>query len=273
MRELSGEYPAAKLCALLGVPRSSLYYSAGLGPSEDLGPLKEAILALRVTFPGCGVRKMYHYVVRDFTRHSRSQVRRVYLELGILGKPFPRIPRTTNSKHTESRFPNLVKGLKVERPNQVWVGDVTYIRIGRRFAYLALLSDAFSRTILGWALSFHNDTILAKAALAMALESGKPEIHHTDQGSPYGSSAYLAMLGPTVKSSMAAPARPEDNGQAERLNRTVKEEEVRIAEYQTLEQARQGIREFVQKYNTQRLHQALGYRTPSQLFKLGTGTP
>lgn len=272
MSELRSEFPLSRLCRLLNVPRSSLYYQPRV-PDADLGPLKELILTLRVSFPGCGVRKMYFYLVRDFTRYSRSQVRKAYQELGILGKARPRKVRTTDSSKTEHRFPNLLQDLVLSGPNHVWAGDVTYVRVGARFAYLALLMDAFSRFVLGWELSFRNDTALILSALKMALKAGRPQIHHSDQGGPYGSQAYVARLkGLKVRISMAGAGKPEENGKAERLNRTFKEEEIYRNEYSSLEEARRAIGAFVSCYNERRLHQALGYKTPSQVH-YGEATP
>lgn len=274
MRALSSEFPLRKLCQLLQVPRSSAYYTSQGPLPVDLTPLKELIRTVRVTFPGCGFRKMHRYLVRHYTSYPRSQVQRAYVELGILGKAQVRKVRTTNSESTERRFANRIKDLAIVRPNQVWVGDVTYIRVRTAGAFLALLMDAFSRMILGWGLSLVNDTMLAKEALEMALKTGSPEIHHTDQGSPYGSAVYtkrLQSLG--IQSSMSKPGKPEDNGRAERLNRTIKEEEVYRNEYQTVAQARHAIEHFIQIYNHQRLHQALNYRTPNEVHRLQGGTP
>jgi putative transposase len=256
----------------LDVPRSSAYYRA-VQKEVDLEPLKALIRVVRVTFPGCGVRKMYAYLVRDYTRYTRQQVRRAYVEMGLLGKVRPRRIRTTDSSRTEQRFPNLLKGLVLTGPNHAWVGDVTFLRVGMRFAYLALIMDAFSRAILGWALSTRNDTALARRALEMALETGRPKLHHTDQGGPYGSDAYVARLQSLkVQISMSSAGKPEENGKAERLNRTLKEEEIYLNEYRNLGEATSAIDLFVRKYNQQRLHQALGYKTPSQIHG-GETTP
>jgi putative transposase len=274
VRSLADEHPISRLCELMSVPRSSVYYSRSLTDEVDLSPLKELILTVRVTFQNAGVRLMYHYLASYYTRYTRAQVRQAYVELGLLRKPPPARPRTTDSTNTEHRFPNLVKKLPIERVNQVWVGDVTYVRVGSRFAYLATLMDACSRMIVGWGLSFSNDTNLVKGVLLRALRMGHPEIHHSDQGGPYGSKAYVRILTEhSVIISMAAVGKPEENGRAERLNRTLKEEEVRLSEYQTFDQAVQSIDHFILIYNTMRLHQALGYRTPIEIFDFESGTP
>lgn len=274
MRALAGEFTLKRLCAVLEVARSSLYYGSAPKPGEDLEPLKNIIRVYRVTFPRAGVRPMYHYVISYYTRYSRRQVRQAYLELGLLRKPRPRKARTTDSRNTECRFPNLLKGLKVERVHQVWVADVTQFLIKRRFAYLALLMDSYSRMIVGWSLSFSNDTSLVTDALMMGFQSGLPEIHHSDQGSTYGSKAYAQILfDRRITPSMAAIGKPEENGQAERLNRTVKEEEVQLSEYITLEQAYDSLAQFILIYNTMRIHQSLGYRAPAEVFEPQPGPP
>ena len=247
---LRPEHPLRLLCKLLEVPRSSVYYQSQAGPGVDLISLKALILSVRVTFPGMGFRKMYFYLIRHYARYSRSTVRRAFVELGIIGKARQALPKTTNSKSTRNRFPNLMKELNIDHPNQVWVGDVTCLKVGTRFVYLAHLMDAYSRMILGWALSFSNDTTLALAALDMALLTGYPTLHHTDQGCPYGSTAYLKRLGQhPIQSSMSDVGKPEDNGKSERFNRSVKEEEAYRNEYQNLPEARKAIDAYITKYN------------------------
>jgi len=264
---LRQEFPVQKLCSLLAVPRSMVYYKPSAGAHFEMQPLKDMIRALRVTFPGCGARKMYYTLLRQSAFYTREQVRMAYAELGILGKARARKPRTTDSTNTKHRFKNLVKDLKLDRPNQVWVGDVTYIHVNSRFAYLALLMDAYSRFIVGWALSLSNDTSLVQEALTIALQSGCPEIHHSDQGTPYGSTAYTKILAAHgIRSSMSLKGKPEDNGKAERLNRTVKEEETYRSDYLSLSEAHEGITHYVLKYNTMRLHQAIQYKTPAELY-------
>lgn len=268
MKDHVGVLPLSRICRLFGVARSSVYHRPVEKEPVDLEPLKELVRTLLVSFPRTGVRKMWHYLVRYYTRYSRKQLRQAYLELGLLRKTHPRKPRTTDSRFTENRFPDRVKGLSPERVHQVWVGDVTCFRIGSRFVHLALLMDAYSRMILGWALDSSNDGRLARRALEMALEYGNPEIHHTDQGAPYGSTRYLEILRKAgALSSMSEAGKPEDNGKAERLNRTIKEEEIQISEYRNLAEAELAIQEYVQRYNNLRIHQALRYKTPKEVYK------
>jgi transposase InsO family protein len=273
VRELAHEHPLAALCRALEVPRGTARHAPRPRPLRDLSGLKATILTILVTHRGFGVERAFALLRRMRVAASRSEVRRAYLELGLLRKPAPRRVRTTDSSHAHPRHPNLVEGLAVSRPDQVWVADVTYVRLPGRFCYLALVMDAFTREILGFALSLANDTRLTLEALGAAFALGRsPEIHHSDQGSNYASEAYVrALRDRGVAPSMARAGRPDQNGRAERLNRTVKEEEVWPSEYRDLEEAREGIRAFVRRYNEERIHSALGWLTPNEAFRKWAG--
>ncbi len=144
-------------------------------------------------------------------------------ELEIVGKAPQRKPRTTDSGHAFPRYPNLVEGLDVTRPDQVWVADITYIRLNKEFVYLAVLMDIHTRCIRGWHLGRGLDQELTLVALRRAYEHGRPEIHHSDQGVQYAATAYVDLLtSRTAKISMASVGVPEENGYAERLMRTIK---------------------------------------------------
>jgi transposase InsO family protein len=172
--------------------------------------------------------------------------------------------RTTNSQHPYPRYPNLVSELEIVRPEQVWVSDITYIRLGQGFVYLAIIMDVFTRSIRGWGLSRVLDTRLSLNALHRALSVCLPEIHHSDQGVHYAAQEYVACLQRYhVQISMAAQGKPEENGYAERLMRTIKEEEVDLSEYNDFDDARRQIGRFIEEvYMTKRIHSALGYLTP-----------
>jgi transposase InsO family protein len=269
VRRLQPEFPLATLCRVLGVSRSSASYAARPALPDDLSILKTVILHLRVTYRGFGVKRMFEVLKRLRVDASRRQVRQAYVELGIL-KPRPRPrPRTTNSDHDGPFFENLMLGLTVERPDQVWVADVTYLHIGSRFGYLALLMDVYTRQIVGWSLERFLGARLALQALEMALSTGRhPEIHHSDRDGGYAAHKYLARLRECqTLSSMTKPDSPEENGYAERLNRTVKEEEAYLGEYKTVEEAREAIGIFIQYYNETRIHSALKYQTPFEVLQ------
>jgi transposase InsO family protein len=172
--------------------------------------------------------------------------------------------RTTNSQHPYPRYPNLMKDMEVIRPEQAWVSDITYIRLGRGFVFLAVIMDVFTRTIRGWNLGRNLDVDLTLSALRNALSLCIPENHHSDQGIQYAAQAYTDLLKKySIQISMAAQGKPEENGYAERLMRTIKEEEVDLSEYRDLDDAREQIGCFIdQVYMQKRIHSALGYLTP-----------
>ena len=233
--------------------------------SSDLQALKQLIEHLRVSFPTAGFVLMYKMLKRLKLPFSRAQVRRAYVQMRILGKKAPPRARTTDSRHEHERYPNVVKNLKVEQPDQAWVADTTEFKAGGRTTYLALLEDVCTRRVVGYALSHSNNTELTLEALEMALRSATPQIHHSDQGKTYASGRYtqrLLKLG--VVLSMAAAGCAWENGYAERLNRTFKEEEILRSEYQSLSEARACIQAYVKLYNELRLHMSLAYITPME---------
>ena len=153
-------------------------------------------------------------------------------ELGLVGKPVVKRKRTTNSNHPFKRYPNLMMNLVVERPDQGWVGDITYIRLQQEFVYLAVLMDVFTRSIRGWHLARSMDVSLTITALNKGLARGRLEIHHTDQGVQYAANEYVKLLQQYgVNLSMAEVGQAWQKGYAERLMRAIKEEEVDLSEY------------------------------------------
>ena len=152
------------------------------------------------------------------------------------------------------------------RPDQVWVADITYIRLRKEFVYLSVLMDVYTRCIRGWHLGRGLDQELTLVALRRAFEHGRPEIHHSDQGVQYAATAYVDMLiNYNVKISMANVGEPEENGYAERLMRTIKEEEVDLSGYEDFGDALRGLGRFLDDvYNRKRIHSSLGYLTPAE---------
>jgi transposase InsO family protein len=185
-------------------------------------------------------------------------------EKRLLRVPKRKTCRTTNSAHPFPRYPNLVMDLQVDHPEQVWVCDVTYVRLGNGFVYLAVIMDVFTRAMRGWNLSRNLDTDLTLGALQRALTLCIPEIHHSDQGVQYAAQAYTDLLQRyEVQISMATQGKPEENGYAERLMRTIKEEEVDLSEYTDFADVDRQVGRFLEEvYNTKRIHSALGYLTP-----------
>lgn len=263
--KLAKTYPIRLVCRLLGVPRSSVYYSAQ-APLADEAMLKTALLDLAGEWPTYGYRRLTAMMRRLDWPVNAKRVRRWMNELGIHGAPPTRTKRTTNSNHAFPRYPNLVKDLEITRPDQVWVADITYIRLRREFVYLAILMDVFTRSIRGWHLGRGLDQGLTLAALERALVVAVPQLHHSDQGVQYAATAYVERLQKlNVNLSMAAIGEPRENGYAERLMRTVKEEEVDLSEYQDFADARRQITRFLDDvYNVKRIHSSLGYLTPKE---------
>jgi putative transposase len=262
--KLARTYPLRVVCRLLGVPRSSVYYAPRPGDGEAM--FKTALLDLAGEWPTYGYRRLTMLMRRLGWPVNHKRVRRWMDELGIHGQPPVRKTRTTNSQHPFPRYENLVKGLKIQGPDHVWVADITYIRLHREFVYLAVLMDVCTRSLRGWHLGRSLDQGLTLAALERALLVAVPQLHHSDQGLQYAATAYverLRQLG--VTPSMAAVGEPRENGYAERLIRTIKEEEVDLSDYRDLEDARQQIGHFLDAvYNVKRIHSSLGYLTPRE---------
>jgi len=252
-------------CHLLDLPRSSYYYCA---KSKQENDLKVAIQTVAGRYPTYGTRRIAHQLRRPPYRYpvGRKRIQRLMRSMNLL-RPVKRLRiRTTNSQHGFPRFQNLMEGLVVSYPNQVWVADITYIRLKNSFIYLAVLMDVFTRSIRGWHLSRTLDQNLSLYALQQGLVHHVPEIHHSDQGIHYAFKNYILILRHhKVQISMAGVGKPEENGYAERLMRTIKEEEVELSEYNDLDDAREQIGHFLENvYMTKRIHSALNYATPTE---------
>jgi putative transposase len=251
------------LCETLDVHRSTVYHQPR--PDEDR-LLGEALKELAGQWPTYGYRRLTVMLRRQGHRVNSKRVRRLMHDLDLCGAAPVRRPRTTDSDHPFPRYPNLVEGLEVNRPDQVWVADITYVRLRKEFVYLAVIMDVFTRSIRGWHLGRSLEQELTITALARAFERGRPEIHHSDQGVQYAATAYVEMLiSVGAQISMARVGEPEENGYAERLMRTIKEEEIDLSEYEDFADALRQLRRFLDDvYNIKRIHSSLGYLTPSE---------
>jgi transposase InsO family protein len=263
--KLARTYPLRVVCRVLGLSRSSIYYRPAPAPDSE-ALFKSVLLELAGEWPAYGYRRLSREMRRLGWPVNDKRVRRWMDELDISGKPPTRTRRTTDSNHDFPRYPNLVADLQITRPDQVWVADITYIRLRTEFIYLAVLMDVFTRCLRGWHLGRNLDHGLTLAALEKALALWLPEIHHSDQGVQYAASAYVQRLqGRGVHISMAAVGQAHENGYAERLIRTIKEEEVYLADYQDFADAQGNITRFLDDvYNVKRIHSALGYLTPRE---------
>lgn len=256
-------YPLAVMWRVLELSRSSYYYQP-VKPDER--ELAAAIEAVAEEFPLYGTRRVSQQLRRPPYNLTvgRKKVRRIMAQKDLLREPKRSKKRTTDSDHPYPRYPNLVKGLEITRPDQVWASDITYIRLQRDFVYLAIILDVFTRSIRGWCLSHSLDQQLTLTALRRALTLGVPEIHHSDQGVQYAAYAYTDLLKEhAVLISMAAVGQAEENGYAERFMRTLKEEEVDLSEYLDFQDALCQLGQFIDDvYMNKRIHSALGYLTP-----------
>ena len=188
--------------------------------------------------------------------------------MNLLVNPKQRRVKTTDSRHGLRRFPNLVRGVKASRPNQIWVADSTYIRLRSEDVFLAIIMDQYSRSIRGYHLSRSLGQELVLLTLEHALQCyPAPEIHHSDQGTQYAAKAYVKRLQAAgTQISMAAVGKPSENGYAERLIRTIKEEEVYLSDYKNMADARQQIGHFIDvEYQYNRIHSGLNFQTPAEV--------
>ena len=254
----------AAVCETLNLPRSSYYRRTT--PRAEEPAVRTAIEAVAREFPTYGSRRVTHPLRRPphALRVNRKRVRRLMRVMGLQRLVKRRKRRTTDSQHGYPRYPNLVDGLTVAHPDQVWVCDLTYVRVQSEFLYLAVILDVYTRALRGWQLGRWLDQDLTLAALRGALAERRPEIHHSDQGVQYAATAYTALLAECgVQISMAQAGKPEENGYAERVIRTIREEEIDLSEYRNFADARAQIGHFIEDvYQRKRIHSALGYLTP-----------
>ena len=263
--------PVQRVCQLLGLSRSWLY--AGLhrcmqeqSREQERVRLRDAVEDVCADFSGYGYRRVTRHLLRQGWQVNHKRILRVMRQESLLCHLKRRWVPTTDSEHGLRVYPNLLGDLEVVALDQVWVADITYIRLRQRFLYLAVILDSLSRRVVGWELSRRIDAQLACAALEMALEIRCPEIHHSDRGVQYACRGYVDMLHSAgVRISMSRKGRPTDNAQAESFFRTLKQEEVYLNDYEDESEARASIARFLEDvYNTKRLHSALGYRPPAE---------
>jgi len=217
-------------------------------------------------FPGYGYRRVVEELSRRGVCVNGKRIRRVMKKFGLKPITWCTFVPTTDSRHALPVYPNLIKNRQVRAINQVWVADITYIRIRSSFVYLAAILDLYSRKIVGWAISRRIDTELCVTALQMALQTRRARgcIHHSDRGAQYASASYVALLRQhQLQISMSAKANPYDNAFMESFYKTLKYEEVHLWNYETYEDVIERLPFFIEEvYNRRRLHSSIGYVPP-----------
>jgi putative transposase len=259
-----------RMCDLATVSRASFYrHWEKKAPTEAEMALRDAIQRMAVAHRFYGYRRVAVLVQREGYDVGAKKVRRLMKEDNLLAVLRRKFVATTDSAHRFVVYPNLAEQLIVTDINQLWVADITYVRLLAEFVYLAVVLDAFSRRAVGWALARNLQTPLPLAALDLAIDSRQPSpglVHHSDRGSQYASNDYvkrLESIGAVL--SMSRPGHPWENGQCESFLKTLKREEIDARPYHTMEELEQHIEEFIEQvYNRVRLHSALGYRSPAE---------
>jgi transposase InsO family protein len=266
---LATPIPLERLCRLALVSRAGFYRwkDAPMATDADLD-LRDEIQRIALEFPYYGWPRITVELAKRGWEANHKRVYRIMREDNLLclrKRKF--VVATTNSNHTRPIYPNLARGMTLTGVNQLWVADITYIRLELEFVYLAVILDVFSRRVIGWALDRTLEDRLTIAALRMALESRSPApglVHHSDRGVQYASGDYTGLLKDRqITISMSRKGNPYDNAFCESFMKTLKYDEVHRQEYRDLAEARASIEHFLERvYNQKRLHSALGYAAP-----------
>jgi putative transposase len=252
-------------CELLGLSRSSLYYQPGRGTAEDLRLMRK-IDEQYTACPFYGSRRMTAWLTDQGEEVNRKRVQRLMRTMG-LEAIYPK-PRLSLAGKGHRIYPYLLRGVTVERADQVWSADITYVPMTSGFMYLAAVIDWFSRYVVAWRLSNTLDGSFCLEMLEAALRSGTPEVFNTDQGVQFTAEAFTGRLeGARVAVSMDGRGRALDNVFVERLWRSVKYEDIYIRGYEAVPELHQGLSRYFAFYNDERLHQSLGYRTPAVVYR------
>ena len=266
--KLASLIPLRRLCELSQVSRAGFYrWRRAVTPVAEDMELRDDIQRIALEFPYYGWRRVSAELRRRGWTVNHKRVRRIMREDNLLCLRRRKFVVTTDSDHSRPVYPNRAAQLKLSGINQLWIADITYIRLEAEFIYLAVVIDAFSRRVIGWALDRTIEDDLALAALRVALEQrGTPAglVHHSDRGSQYASTDYTNLLKASgIAISMSHKASPWENAACESWMKTLKSEEVYRQEYRDLPEARSCLAQFIDKvYNQKRLHSALGYRPP-----------
>jgi putative transposase len=267
-----GEIGIARMCRQAEVSRAGYYrhWQASAPRREETG-LRDAIQQRVLAHRHYGYRRIAALLSRAGWQANHKRVLRLMREDNLLClRKAAFVPTTTDSRHGWRVVPNLARDIELTGLDQLWVADITYVHLAEEFAYLAIILDAYSRKIIGWALAMHLRAELAIAALEMALAARRPPpgslIHHSDRGVQYACGDYTALLARhDIQPSMSRVGNPYDNAKAESFMKTLKQEEVNGSDYRDAADARERIGTFIEQvYNLQRLHSALDYRPPAE---------
>lgn len=270
---LATPLPVERLCRLAQVSRAGFYRWRLAAPADDDLDLRDQIQRIALEWPCYGWRRVQAELRRRGWKVNHKRVRRIMREDNLLCLRRRKFVVTTDSNHSQPVYPNLAAEMALTGIDQLWVADITYIRLETEFVYLAVVLDAYSRRVIGWALDRTLEDDLAIAALRMALDRRSPApglVHHSDRGVQYASDDYTGLLKERgAHISMSRKGNPYDNATCESFLKTLKNEEVYRQEYRDLAEARASIGRFLEKvYNQQRLHSALGYRPPVEFERV-----
>jgi putative transposase len=254
-------------CQLLGLHRSGLYYQPSAESAENL-QLMNLLDEQYTRTPFYGVRRMTAWLNQQGSNVNEKRVRRLLRQMG-LEAIYPK-PRLSQPALGAQVYPYLLKDVGIKAVDQVWSTDITYIRLVGGFIYLMAILDWYSRYVVEWEISVTLDGSFCIAALERALLRGRPEIFNTDQGSQFTSQSFTGkLLAAGIQISMDGRGRALDNIFVERLWRSVKYEEVYLKDYRNVVEAKRGLGDYFEFYNSERLHQSLGYQTPEEVYRLG----
>jgi transposase InsO family protein len=278
MMQQQGDLGIEQMCALAGVSRAGYYrHWQASAPREEETELRDAVQRIALANRRYGHRRITAELRRSGWVVNRKRILRIMRQDNLLCVPKQAfVPATTDSRHRWRIHPNLARRLTPTAVNQLWVADITYVRLAEEFVYLAVILDAFSRRVIGWSLAAHLQASLALEALEMALASRDVTpgglIHHSDRGVQYACGDYIARLEQAgIQPSMSRVGCPWDNAMAESFMKTLKSEEIDGRDYRDLNDAKGSIGRFIEViYNRQRLHSALAYRPPMEFEEVQT---